>query len=164
MTRRTLLILPSLLLTPALSHAKPPTAAKPPISIPKPPAPAPLRPAVALQGDWQGMFRQNGPDKFPMQMRVQSVTGSAFVGELHWPTIQDSMTVISGHFKGRTVTWTETKLLQGGSVILHGKYVAHWTAQGGLTGTWTRPGRTRAEGTFTLTRTDAPPAPAPIKN
>ncbi|MDQ2686438.1 MAG: hypothetical protein M3Y28_01065 [Armatimonadota bacterium] len=159
-----LLILPGLLLTPALSHAKPPTAAKPPISIPRPPVPAPPRPAVALQGDWQGMFRQSGLGKFPMQMRVQSVTGSTFVGEMHWPTLQDSKTVISGQIKGRTLTWTETKLLQGGSIILHGKYVAHWDAKGGLTGTWTRPGRTRSEGTFTLTRTDAPPAPTPIKN
>jgi len=147
------LTLIGLLTAPHLTHAAP-------SSLPKPTDPGLKKPAMELKGQWRGTFRQTGLGTFPMDMTIARASAGAISGVLHWPTIMNSRTAFVGKVRGRDLTWTETRLLQGGRVVLHGKYVGHLDDKDDLSGNWTRPGGAEPEGTFLLSRSPKRPVPA----
>jgi hypothetical protein len=88
-----------------------------------------------LRGRWEGTFEQYVPSKsYPMRLEVSGVSGGNFNGVLHWPTLRDSKTTISGEQKGEDLVWTEDSLLQGRGVLLHGNYKASVTGADSIEG------------------------------
>ncbi len=117
--------------------------------------------AAPLDGVWTGEFRQFDPGRFmgyPMRMEVTSRTepdGRVRIeGTLHWPTLRDGVTSLSGSRRGNMLRFTEPELLQGSELVLLGDYQASFRTPDRIEGVWVHPDRNARDGfgTFVLER------------
>ncbi|MFC5047652.1 hypothetical protein ACFSTE_06040 [Aquimarina hainanensis] len=106
-----------------------------------------------LKGEWIGEFHQYNYGKYPMIMIVKNVDGCHFSGELYWPTLRNSVTVMEGHFKNNMLFWTEPHLISGSNIVLNGEYTVPFSNEKELSGNWYYPNQPSSEGgVFTISQ------------
>lgn len=136
------------------------SACAPTVVLPTRPVVEPAQPDVApdITGLYLGMFHRDSGGasaSYPVVLSVSSDRMRRITGTLHWPTLQNSITRIEGK-DAFALAWTETELIQGGGVVLNGRYVASLKKDppGALEGRWSPPanaeGQGREGGTFVL--------------
>ncbi len=97
--------------------------------------PAEGRSTNSIVGQWEGTFEQYVPVKsYPMKFEISDANGRSFQGVLHWPTLRDSKTAVTGEQHGKDLVWSEDSLLQGSGVLLHGTYKAFFSGSGRIEG------------------------------
>ena len=100
--------------------------------------------ASELKGTWSGTFNQYSHDindSFAVKLTVDAISGNEFTGMMEWPTF-DTTTSVKGMVEGPLIKWTETGYIKGDDAVLHGLYVARFSADHEITGDWMDPKHT----------------------
>lgn len=100
--------------------------------------------ASDLKGTWSGTFNQYSHDindSFAFRLTIDAVSGSEFTGIMEWPTF-DTTTKVRGMLEGALIKWTETEYVKGDDAVLHGLYVARFSADNEISGDWMDPKHT----------------------
>ncbi len=100
---------------------------------------------LALKGSWSGTFNQYSHDttgSFPVKLIIDTIAGSEFTGMVEWPSFGGTRTRVQGSFDGALIKWTETGYIRGDDAVLHGLYVAHFSASNEIRGDWMDPKHT----------------------
>ena len=92
-----------------------------------------------LLGTWEGEFDQFNFGQYPMILEVEMIDECNFSGKHRWTTLQNSVTTMEGFMRNDTLFWTEPELLQGSNIVLNGNYVAVFSDENTLSGSWTYP-------------------------
>jgi hypothetical protein len=100
--------------------------------------------ASELKGTWSGTFNQYSHDindSFAVKLTIDAISDSEFTGVMEWPTF-NTTTKVKGAVEGALIKWTETGYIKGEDAVLHGLYVARFSADNEITGDWMDPKHT----------------------
>lgn len=106
-----------------------------------------------LIGEWSGEMKQysyNIYASYPVVMRISSVEGCSFTGDIIYPSHKDGLTRIKGQIAGDSIFWTEHQVVQGENLVLDGLFLVNLTDKSELTGKWYTPTTMQEGGSFYL--------------
>ncbi len=106
-----------------------------------------------LIGEWSGEMKQysfNIYATYPVVMRIRSVEGCSFKGEIVYPAQHSGHTTVKGQISGDSIFWTEDRVMQGENIVLNGLFLVRFEDRNELAGKWYTPEAMQEGGSFYL--------------